>query len=99
MDHHHNHESPGEFYIAAKLESLALRLDHALQEINRMNAEIAALTVQVQANVAAEAAAIALISQLAANALSDTDRASLVQSASDLKASADALAAAIASIG
>ena len=80
------------------LIAVALMVATLTQEVHRMSDALTALTAQVAANTSAEASAVALIQGLAQqlrDAIAGGDTAALVELASDLKASADALGAAV----
>lgn len=82
--------------IIKRLDRVERKLDIILTEDKRMSVELDALTAQVAANTAVEQSAVTLIQGLAAQIAANTgDPAKLTALASQLKTSADSLAAAI----
>jgi glycerol-3-phosphate O-acyltransferase len=80
----------------AKLDEILHLLRVVIRKEDNMSKELDDLTVQVKANIDAEASAVTLIQGIAAQLLAAAqDPAKIVALSSTLKTSADALAAAV----
>lgn len=85
-----------DYILHKKLDDIIHLLHRLLEKENRIMADLTALTAQVQANTDAEASAITLLNGLSAQlAAVATDPVKVAELATSLKASADALAAAV----